>query len=52
MILAHRVCEFETENFGVEFDGRFGIFAAERGVMQLFAEHGVLPDLAFSNRLP
>jgi hypothetical protein len=38
--------EFETENFGVERDGRFGVFAAERGVMQLFAEHGILPDLA------
>jgi hypothetical protein len=44
--------EFETENFGVERDGRFGVFAAERGVMQLFAEHGILPDLASLNWLP
>jgi hypothetical protein len=34
--------EFETDHFGVEFDGRPRVFATESGVVELFAKHAIL----------
>jgi hypothetical protein len=34
--------EFETDHFGVEFDGRPRVLATESGVVELFAKHAIL----------